>query len=314
MKTRLRTISVLASATLSIAVLALPLHLTGVHAAPQDAQPLHYDLALNWTQPAQTWGTMSAVDIDTDGTIYILQRSGADGTPSSAIMVFDKTGKLLRTWGQGDLPADHGLRVAPDHTIWVTDRKLEQAIQYDRSGKVLMTLGTKNVAGDNTSETAFNGVADIAFGKNGDLFIADGEGANTRVIKFSKAGKFLKMWGTAGDGPSQFNVPHGIAIDPRGRVWVCDRSNKRVEIFDQDGKFLEQTTKWGAASSVAFKNGMAYVADFTPENRILVGTLDGKILGEIDGVEGVHGIAVDADGAVYAAETTGKTVNKYSRR
>jgi sugar lactone lactonase YvrE len=260
------------------------------------------------------WGTMSAVDIDSDGTIYTLQRPSTDGTQPSAVMAFDKSGKLLRTWGAGDLPSGHGLRVAPDNTIWVTDRKLEQAIQYDRSGKVLMTLGTKNVAGDNTSETAFNGVADIAFGKNGDLFIADGEGANTRVIKFSKNGKFLKMWGTAGDGPSQFNVPHGIGIDPRGRVWVCDRSNKRVQIFDQDGKFLEQTTKFGAASSIAFKNGMAYVADFTPESRILIGTLDGKILGEIDGVDGVHGIAVDADGAVYAAETTGKTVSKYSQR
>jgi DNA-binding beta-propeller fold protein YncE len=312
MRSRLITLGLSASASLAFSLIVMPVKLTCVHAAPQDAQTRHYELVKNWTQ--QSWGIMSAVDVDSDGTVYVLQRPDPSGT-QSAVMAFDKSGRLLRTWGQGELPAGHGLRVGPDHTVWVTDRKLEQAIQYDRNGKVLMTLGTKNVPGDNTSETGFNGVADIAFAKNGDLFIADGEGENSRVVKFSKAGKFLKMWGTKGDGPGQFNVPHGIAVDPRGRVWVCDRTNKRLQIFDQDGKFLTQTTGFGAASSVVFdKKGTAYVADFTPENRVLVGTLDGKILGEIDGVDGVHGIAVDASGAIYAAETTGKTVNKYVRR
>jgi DNA-binding beta-propeller fold protein YncE len=285
-------------------------HLVNVRAAEASLQ---YQLVDNWAQlPSGTqWGVMSAVDIDTDGTIYVFQRSD----PTSAIMVFDASGKLLRTWAQGDFPSAHGLRVSPDHAVWVTDRKLQQAIKYDESGKILMSLGTKNVPGDNTSETSFNGVSDIAIGKNGDIFLSDGEGPNTRVVKFSKDGTFIKMWGTKGTEPGQFNLPHNLAIDPQGHIWVCDRLNKRVQIFNQDGKFLDQMTQFGAASAIFIaKDGTVYVADAAPENRIIIGKTDGKLLGTIDGLNGAHGLAVDSKGSIYVAESGGKTVSKYIRK
>lgn len=288
-------------------------HVESVRAAENTLQ---YQLVPKWAQiPGDgNWGTMSAVSIDTDGTIYVLQRTDPGG-PDSAVMAFDPQGRFLRSWGKGEFPSAHGLRVGPNHTIWVTDRKLEQVIEYDNQGKELMTLGTKNVAGDNTSETAFNGVADVAFGKDGDIFIADGEGPNTRVVMFSRTGKLLKMWGTKGADVGQFDTPHNLAIDSRGRIWVCDRGNKRIEIFDQDGKFLEQTTQFGTPSAIAIsKDGMVYVADYMPGNSIMIGTLDGKILGEIDGLKGAHGLAIDPDGSIYVAESSGKTVDKYVKK
>ena len=298
---------------LGIAVLTAGGHVNQIRAADNNLQ---YQLAPKWAQPPGdgNWGTMSAVDVDTDGTIYVLQRSDPGG-PESAIMAFNPQGKFLRGWGKGEFPSAHGLRVGPNHTVWVTDRKLEQVIEYDRTGNVLMTLGTKNVAGDNTSETAFNGVADVAFDSNGDIFVADGEGPNSRIVKFSSAGKLLSMWGTKGTDAGQFNIPHNLAIDPQGRIWVCDRSNKRIEIFDQDGKFLEQMTQFGTPSAIAIsKEGTVYVADFTPENKLVIGTLDGKILGTIEGLNGAHGLAVDSDRAIYVAQSTGKTVDKFVRK
>ena len=109
-----------------------------------------------------------------------------------------------------------------------------QAFKFNSEGKLLMTLGKKGVTGDNKSQDTFNGMADVAVAKNGDIFIADGEGPNTRVVQFSKDGKFIKWWGGKGTGPGQFNVPHSIAIDSKGRVYVADRSNNRIQIFDPD--------------------------------------------------------------------------------
>ena len=159
-------------------IFATSAYVTSMCGAQTAEHPLHYQLVENWAQlpNGAAWGTMSAVDIDSNGDIYALQRDDAASHTSSQIMVFDSKGKFLRSWGQGEFPAAHGLRVSPEHTVWVTDRKLEQAIEYDRNGKLLLTLGQKNVDGNNDSRDSFNGIADIAFGKNGNVFFADGEG------------------------------------------------------------------------------------------------------------------------------------------
>src|ERR1700680_4191400 len=108
-----------------------------------------------------------------------------------------------------------------------------------------MTLGKKGVMGDNNSRDSFNGMADLAVAKNGDVFIADGEGPNTRVGKTAKDGAFIQWWGGKGNPPGQFDTPHSIAIDSKGLVYVADRANNRIEIFDQGGKFLKQWTHFG---------------------------------------------------------------------
>src|SRR5439155_21560039 len=202
-----------------------------------------YRLVEHWAQlpPGYTWGTMSAVAIDSRGNIYGFQRDD----PTSKVIVFDAQGKYLKTWGEGTFPYAHGMRALRDGFIWTTDRQAQLVLKFDRDGKLLFSLGQKNVAGNMDSTDAFNGASDVAMAENGDIFVSDGEGQNTRVVKFSKDGKFIKSWGTKGTGPGQLNGPHCIAIHSKGRVWVGDRGNKRLQIFDQDGKYRDQMAQFG---------------------------------------------------------------------
>jgi DNA-binding beta-propeller fold protein YncE len=273
-----------------------------------------YQRVENWAQlPAGTsFGLMSAVGVDAKDNVYAFQRED----PTSKILVFNSQGKLLNTWGEGAFPAAHGLRVLRDGFVWLTDKKLEQVHKYSVDGKLLLAIGTKGVDGANDSHDAFNGVSDVIMAQNGDVFVSDGEGPNTRVVKFSKDGKFITLWGTKGAEPGQFNTPHSIDMDSKGRVYVADRSNNRIQIFDQDGKYLDALTQFGARPTSLFitKDDMLYVSASAPENHILVGTTAGKILDEIKGLNGPHGIAVDSTGAIYDAETGGKTIVKFVKK
>ena len=183
-------------------------------------------------------------------------------------------------------------------------------------GKLLMTLGKKGVTGDNTSQDTFNGMADLAVAKNGDIFIADGEGPNTRVAKFSKDGKFIKWWGGKGTEPGQFDMPHSIAIDSRGRVYVADRSNNRIQIFDQDGKFIDQWTNFGTPWGLFItRDDMLYVVDGTDNNCLLIAnTKDGKVIDRIDGLSNATAVTVDSKGAIYIGEVNGTNVKKYVKK
>ena len=137
------------------------------------------------------------------------------------IMAFDRNGKFLRAWGQGMFKTTHFLRTDHEGNVWVTDRGDHQVFKFSPEGKLLMTLGRKGVVGENESQDAFNGVADLVIAKNGDIFIADGESTNTRVVKYSKDGKFVSWWGGKGTEPGKFDEPHSIAIDSRGLLYVA---------------------------------------------------------------------------------------------
>jgi sugar lactone lactonase YvrE len=174
-----------------------------------------------------------------------------------------------------------------------------------------MALGTKGVAGETSS--TFSGPCDMAFAANGDIFVADGH-VNARVVKFSKDGAFIKAWGTKGDGRGQFNVPHAIAIDSQGRVLVADRYNARIEIFDQNGTYLDEWKQFGRPSGLFIApDDTLYVADIA--KGVAVGSArDGRVTGLIEGTL-PEGIAVAADGSVYAGETTtGHTLRKLTRK
>ena len=175
------------------------------------------------------WGSATGVDVDAHDNVYVFHRN-----ESMPIVVFDSHGKFLRGWGKGMFQTTHFLRVDPSGNVWVTDRGSMQAFQFSPDGKLLMTLGKKGITGDNSSPDAFNGMADLAVAKNGDIFVADGEGPNTRVAKFSKTGEFLKWWGGKGTGAGQFQVPHSIAIDSKGNVYTAEvnnNGNRRAQKF-----------------------------------------------------------------------------------
>ena len=268
----------------------------------------------NWAQlPAGTkWETMSAVDVDAKGNVYAFQR----GQPSK-VMVFDAKGKLLRTWGEKMFPSAHGLRIDRQGNVWVTDRELHQVIKFTPEGKVLLELGTKGVAGDNTSTEALNGPSDVVVGPNGDIFVSDGESPNTRVVKFSKDGTFVKFWGTKGSGPGQLDVPHSIVMDSKGQLYVANRSNKRVEIFDQDGKYIAQITDVGTPYGLAItKEDVLYVSDGSQgqDNVNIYDLKTKKVVGHIAGLTGPHMLSVDTHGTVYVAEVRGASIKKFTKR
>ncbi|HVW09093.1 MAG TPA: peptidyl-alpha-hydroxyglycine alpha-amidating lyase family protein [Bryobacteraceae bacterium] len=265
----------------------------------------HYRLLENWGQ--SKWGSVTGVDVDAQDNVYVFQRGGA-----APIEVFDRNGKLLRSWGEGMFKTPHFLRVDLAGNVWVTDRGHQQVFEFDSAGKLLMTLGTKDVTGDNNSQDAFNGTGDVAIAKSGEIFVADGEGRNTRVVKFSPEGKFIAWWGGKGTGPGQFNVPHSIAIGDDGRIYVADRSNNRIQIFDTSGKFLDQWTNFGTPWGLFVKDGLLYCVDGSDNNVLLIAnTKDGKIVDRIEGLHNPTAVAVDSTGAIYVGEVNGMSVKKF---
>lgn len=276
-------------------------------------QAAEYRLVENWAQfpPGVTkWGAATGVDVDAEDNVYVLHRN--DAMP---VMVFDRQGKFLRAWGQGLFKTTHFLRVDATGKVWVTDRGDMQAFQFDRSGARLLTLGKKGVLGDNTSTDTFNGMADVAVAKNGDIFIADGEGPNTRVAKFAKDGRFLKWWGGKGTGEGQFDVPHSSAIDRRGLVYVADRSNNRIQVFDQSGKFVRMWTHFGTPWGLYVRGNRIYVVDGTANNCLLIADVrTGKVLEKIEGLRNATAVTVDSRGAIYVGEVNGANVKKFVRR
>ena len=225
---RFRNVVLFATASL------LPVVLT--HEAPEALEAPEaaavYRLVPGWgTMPeGAAWGQVPGMAIDANGKIYAFHRA------EPPIVEIDPGGRILKRWGEGMFVWPHGIRVDRDGFLWLTDGRArdgkgQQVFKMTPDGKVVMTLGTKGVAGDGPE--TFNGVCDVAIGRNGDIFVADGH-VNARVVKFSKDGKFIKAWGSKGTGHGQFDLPHAIVIDRRGRVLVADRSNNRIQIFDQD--------------------------------------------------------------------------------
>lgn len=251
---------------------------------------------------------VSGVAIDSKGNVLIFHRG------HEPILVFEPTGKFVRAFGKGLFKSAHGLRIDKDDNIWTTDNADHIVVKFDRDGKVLMTLGERGVAGED--DRHFNKPADIAFGDNGDVFVADGYG-NSRVVKSDKNGKFILAWGKKGKGEGEFNLPHAVRIDSKGLLYVGDRENDRVQVFDQNGKFLRQFGGFAPFGLFITKDDQLLVADGRA-NRVHRMTLEGKVL-ETWGRRGPeagnfflpHAIAPGADGAVYVTEIDGKRVQKF---
>src|SRR6266436_8192839 len=194
------------------------------------------------------WGQTSAIDVDRDGNIWVFERCGANscaGSNVEPVVKLGPSGNYLRSFGAGMFVFPHGIHVDREGNVWVTDAdgkegKGHQVFKFSPAGKVLLTLGKAGVAG--TTEDTFNKPSAVAIAPNGDIFVADGHGgdSNARIVKFSKDGKFIMTWGKKGSAPGEFNGPHALAFDSKGRLFVADRSNNRIQIFDQNGKFMDQ--------------------------------------------------------------------------
>ena len=280
--------------------------------AQASAQHAPYRQSQGWADipEAFEWGQVIAVDVDADGNVYAFHRCSSStcvGRSESPLLKFDSSGKHVMSWGSGMLVWPHGLDVDGQGNVWITDGRPdngrgEQVIKISADGEVLMTIGTAGVAGD--GPYTFDGVSDVQVADNGDIFVADGHN-NSRIVKYSPEGKFIMEWGKAGSAPGEFNQPHALAMDSQGRLFVADRENLRIQIFDQEGNFIDAWSQFGRISGIAISsNDTLYVAaqnDAYPEFETaiyVVSTTDGSIQGLINDIY-TESVAADHDGAVY---------------
>jgi len=308
------------------------------------------------------WGATSAVDVDRDGkSIWVGERCGANsciGSTLDSVLKFDETGKLVKSFGSGMMIFPHGMHVDKDGNVWVTDGQDNkprpargaapgaplpaapakiighQVFKFSPEGKLLMTLGTPGGARE---PDYFYQPNDVLVAPNGDIFVSEGhasiEGSNARVLKFDKKGKFLKSWGKFGKGQGEFDQPHALAMDSKGRLFVGDRGNNRIQVFDQDGKYLLEWSQFSRPSGIAIdKQDNIYVADSESgsvnpahgawKRGIRTGSAkDGTISGFIPdpdekppNTSAAEGVAVDRKGNLYGAEVGPRALKKYVKK
>jgi len=279
----------------------------------QTGPALPYRAVDGWAQlpPGWNFGEVSAVDVDQKDNVWVF----SDGP--HPVIEFDRSGRFLQAWPQFLGKKPHGLRVGPDGNIWTVDLEAHRVIKWTPDGRLIMLIGTGAPAPDNNAKYAFNRPANLNFGPQGDLFVADGYG-NSRVVHYSKDGEYLGQWGTKGNGDGEFNLVHDVAFDNAGRVYVADRVNKRVQIFDQQGGFLGKWTDLGMVQGLYYvkSENVLYMCDLNA--RVLKVNLDGKVLGVIGSfgkspgkIDIPHYLAVDSTGAVYVADFRNWRVEKF---
>ena len=310
----------------------------------------------NWGElPAgRTWGTSAGIDIDPkDGHIWAYERCAAgpagggpvdcENNPVDPIFKFDRhTGKVLANFGRNTMITPHGIHVDAQGNVWLADfagnkagTRGHQVHKFSPDGKLLMSLGRAGQPGN--ADGQFNQPNDVVTGPDGSIYVSDGHdgqgmttaaaiaegikrGATARISKFTPDGKFVRSWGGLGVRHGEFRTPHALVFDAKGRLWVADRGNHRLEIFDQDGKYLESRYAYGRISGLFIRNNMVYAIDSESSplnhpnwrNGVRIGPLDeDRITAFVppferedrvyQGTAG-EGVAVDADGNIYAAE------------
>lgn len=280
---------------------------------PQAAPGLDYVAVPNtFDLPSgTTMGAPASVAFDSRQHLFVLNRG------PQPVMEFDLDQKFVRAFGE-PLRRAHGFRLDADGNFWITDVGAHFAEKLDPQGKVLLTLGTKGQAGawdEAAGSRLLNEPNDIAIGRNGDIFLVQGHSpgkGDPRVLKFDKNGAFIKTWGGEGTDPGKFNVAHAIALDAQGQLWIADRENQRIQVFDQDGLFIRQMKYAGLPCSFQIGSQNIFMVNgFT--GQLLKLDLDGNVLaatgkpGKGLGEFGeAHFVAVSPRGEIYVADTTGR--------
>jgi peptidylamidoglycolate lyase len=304
-----------------------------------EPQQHHYEVVHGWPVLPENsiLDEVSAVAVDSKQNVFVLMRGGRkwpdsdvlDTTviPASTIFVFDgNSGQLLNRWGENIFALPHSITIDSNDNVWVADVALHQVFKFTHDGKLIFTLGEHAVEGNDSSH--FNRPSDVAVRADGSFYVSDGYG-NSRVVKFSADGKFLLEWGKKGNEAGQFNLPHGIALDNNGQVFVLDRENQRVQIFEQNGKYVSE---WHGPPFVHPQDikinadGFAFVVqageDKLPDRTgILMMRKDGIVIERIGGYGNYdgqfldpHWVAVAKNGDVYVADFSGKRVQKFTLR
>ena len=266
-------------------------------------------LPSGWKMSGASW-----VAADHRGRVYLAQR---DGHP---LLRFDENGKFLAEVGAQELQPSvyydlrktppvpmqrrwwvHGLHIDPWDNVWVTDVGRHTVMKFSPEGKLLLTLGTPDKSGE--SDRLFNQPTNVWVAPSGQVYVTDGYG-NSRVAKFASDGTFIKSWGKPGTGPGEFHTPHAVTLDAKGNVYVTDRENNRIQVFDPDGRFLTLWPDLHSVDAIFIRNGVMY-AGAGLDNKILKLDLSGKLLGSWGppgGIQYPHGLCADTKGNLYVAE------------
>jgi peptidylamidoglycolate lyase len=312
----------------------------------QQGEMISVASSTNSYQLVQAWPSLPAdyilgnpvgIGIDTAQNIVVFHRADREwpllgSMPTSfitkkTIIVLDKqTGKLLHSWGDSLFIMPHGLTVDHQNNIWVTDVGLHQVFKFTHEGQLLLKLGIAQRPGNDSLH--FNRPTDIAVAPDGSFYVSDGY-RNSRVVKFNAAGQYLFEWGKAGNGPGEFDIPHAIDLDNKGHVYVADRENSRVQVFDSTGKFIVQydNHKGGKVYSVTVDkiNEQLIAADYitnyvTPKGSdiILIDSTGNRLQqfgrsGHYTGpVTRLHDIAIDKEGNIYACDILKNRIQKFT--
>ena len=322
---------------------------------PVNDLPNPYQTVEGWAKlpDGRAWGSTSAVAIAPDGRgVWVAERCGANacaGSPLNSVYLFDANGTVQKQFGAGLILSPHGIDVDRDGNVWIVDcactlgRNAQaqnppaghQIFKFSPDGKVLMTLGTAGGAGQKDDTGFFWQPNDVLVAPNGEIYVSEGhsssEGSIARVRKFSKDGKLIATWGQFGKGADDFDQPHALAMDSRGRLFVGDRGNNRIKIFDQSGKLLDTWYQFSRPSGIFIdRQDRIYVADSesgsvgdgksrTWKRGIRIGSAkDGKVTGFIPdpaesppSTSAAEGVAVDGAGNIYGAEVGPKALKRY---
>lgn len=301
---------------------------------------IKYLLVKNWPNLPENLklGNPTGISIDTNQNIVVFQRADRkwpligpmpkNNIHNNTILIIDKdNGKLINSWGSNMFIMPHGLKVDNENNIWVTDVGLNQVFKFSHDGKLLLKLGEARISGDDSLH--FNKPTDIAIAKDSSFYVSDGYG-NSRIIKFSATGRYLFEWGKKGSKEGEFNIPHGITLDNIGNVYVADRENDRIQIFDPNGKFIKQYTDetFGAICAVSFdktQSKLFAVDDLTflklkhRGSDIYVFGVNGQVqtrFGRSGGAYGgpkswYHDLTIDKNGNIYAGDILGNKIQKF---
>ena len=297
------------------------------------------------TPPAgRTWGAISGIDIGRDGrSVWVAERCGGDTCADShlaPIVELNSGGTAVRSFGADLFVVPHGMHVDRSGNIWVTDAsdgtettrtKGHQVFKFSPEGRLLMTLGKAGIAREGPD--AFNRPSDVLVAPNGDIFVSDGHGgaSNNRIVKFSPDGRYLMSWGRRGSAPGEFDLPHALAMDSRGRLFVADLNNFRIQAFAQDGTFLFAWTQFGMPGGLFIdSHDVLYVSDPLSGSArhpdwtrgIRIGSVsDGNVTAFIadptpaaDPNTAAESVAVDADGGIFGGLVPGRRLQKHVKR
>jgi DNA-binding beta-propeller fold protein YncE len=266
------------------------------------------------------FGPCSGVAVNSKGNVFVFNRS------EHALMEFTGMGKYLRTLGEGVFTQPHGLRVDAEDNLWATDVGSHIVVKMDPKGRILMVLGIRG----NTNEwhqaghlRCFNEPNDLAWGPGGEIYVTQGHGkGESRVLKFDADGNFLKTWGGEGSGPGQFNVPHSIVADAKGTLYIADRSNQRIQVFDREGRFLSEQKHPGTPCGLCLmRSGKHLMMAHGHAGKIIKLDLNGNVLGATGG-QGkgpnrygeAHFLALDRREDIYVADTLNWRVQKLVKK